>query len=117
MTILDDEIIIIFHRTSNQKFFNVQTLKMMKTLIKNGLFFSGRVEEKALKKDVLIDESGRIKEIAPCNSFDEEGLKIIDANGKWIVPGFVDSHTHYDAEVLASPGLKESAIHGVLPLF
>lgn len=52
MTILDDEIIIIFHRTSNQKFFNVQTLKMMKTLIKNGLFFSGIVEEKALKKDI-----------------------------------------------------------------
>jgi len=61
----------------------------------------------------LIDESGRFEEIGPCNSFDEEGLKIIDANGKWIVPGFVDSHTHYDAEVLASPGLKESARHGV----
>src|SRR5690606_35653261 len=36
-----------------------------------------------------------------------------DAEGKWIVPGFIDSHTHYDAEVLASPGLKESARHGV----
>lgn len=85
----------------------------MKTLIKNGLFFSGMSKEKAIKQDVLIDDSGQIAEIGSCNSFDEVGLKIIEAEGKWIVPGFVDSHTHYDAEVLASPGLKESARHGV----
>ena len=85
----------------------------MQTLIKNGLFFSGRADEKALKQDVLIDEFGRIKDVGPCNSFIEEDLRIIEADGKWVVPGFVDSHTHYDAEVLASPGLKESARHGV----
>ena len=85
----------------------------MKTLIKNGLFFSGNPDEKASIKDILIDELGRIAEIASCNSIPAEDLEIIDAEGKWIVPGFVDSHTHYDAEVLASPGLKESARHGV----
>ncbi|MBO3097812.1 N-acyl-D-amino-acid deacylase family protein [Gelidibacter pelagius] len=85
----------------------------MKTLIKNGLFFSGMPDEKAVKQDVLIDDDGRILEIGLSNSFSEEGLNIIDAEGQWIVPGFVDSHTHYDAELLASPGLKESARHGV----
>lgn len=30
-----------------------------------------------------------------------------------MTPGFVDTHTHYDAEVLMSPGLKESVKHGV----
>lgn len=84
----------------------------MKTLIKNGLFFSGNPEEKASIKDLLIAE-GRILEIGNNLSIDDDKFEIIDADGKWIVPGFVDSHTHYDAEVLASPGLKESARHGV----
>src|SRR5690606_37774887 len=85
----------------------------MKTFIKNGLFFSGMPDEKAVKQDVLIDGDGRILEIGSSISFSEEDLEIIDAEGKWIVPGFIDSHTHYDAEILASPGLKESARHGV----
>ena len=38
---------------------------------------------------------------------------MIDAAGKWIVPGFLDVHTHYDAEVLLDPGLRESVRHGV----
>jgi N-acyl-D-aspartate/D-glutamate deacylase len=88
-------------------------LKPMSTLIKNGLFFSGNPDEKAIKQDLLIDDSGRILEIGSNISSSEEDLKIIDAEGKWIIPGFIDSHTHYDAEVLASPGLKESARHGV----
>ena len=85
----------------------------MNTLIKNGLFFSGNPDEKAIPQDILIDVSGRIQEIGACHSFSEIGVEIIDAEGKWIVPGFINSHTHYDAEILASPGLKESARHGV----
>ncbi len=85
----------------------------MSTLIKNGFFFSGMPDEKAMMRDILIDDSGCIQAIGDCNSFDDSGLEIIDAEGKWVMPGFVDSHTHYDAEVLASPGLKESARHGV----
>lgn len=80
-------------------------------LIKNGLFFSGDPEEKAVVKDVLILEDGRLGD--PSTLQTDEDIAIIDAAGKWIVPGFVDSHTHYDAEVIASPGLKESARHGV----
>ncbi|RDI66739.1 N-acyl-D-aspartate/D-glutamate deacylase [Nocardia pseudobrasiliensis] len=42
-----------------------------------------------------------------------EGVRTIDATGKWVVPGLIDVHTHYDAEVLFAPGLGESARHGV----
>lgn len=85
----------------------------MNIIIKNGIFFSGLPDEKAVKQDILIDDNGRIQEIGDCGLLPDEDLEIIDAEGKWIVPGFIDSHTHYDAEILASPGLKESARHGV----
>ena len=39
--------------------------------------------------------------------------KVIEAHGKWVTPGFIDAHTHYDAEVLVSPSLSESIRHGV----
>ncbi|WP_067702797.1 N-acyl-D-amino-acid deacylase family protein [Nocardia jejuensis] len=42
-----------------------------------------------------------------------DGERTIDAAGKWVMPGMLDVHTHYDAEVLGSPGLGESVRHGV----
>ncbi|MBF6415372.1 N-acyl-D-amino-acid deacylase family protein [Nocardia cyriacigeorgica] len=42
-----------------------------------------------------------------------DGRTTIDATGKWVIPGLIDVHTHYDAEVLFNPGLGESARHGV----
>ncbi len=39
--------------------------------------------------------------------------QIIDATGKWVLPGMLDIHTHYDVEVLNGPSLSESLRHGV----
>jgi N-acyl-D-aspartate/D-glutamate deacylase len=39
--------------------------------------------------------------------------QVIDATGRWVLPGFVDIHTRYDVEVLGGPGLPESMRHGV----
>ncbi|HJT95788.1 MAG TPA: amidohydrolase family protein, partial [Mycobacterium sp.] len=38
---------------------------------------------------------------------------VIDAVGKWVLPGMIDIHTHYDVEVLGGPSLSESLRHGV----
>ncbi|GAB0104705.1 hypothetical protein JMUB6875_36800 [Nocardia sp. JMUB6875] len=42
-----------------------------------------------------------------------DGARTVDATGKWVMPGMLDVHTHYDAEVLGNPGLGESVRHGV----
>ena len=84
----------------------------MRILIKNGLFYSGDKNDKASIKHLLINEEGIIEKISS-DPILEQDCHIIDASGKWITPGFIDCHTHYDAEVIASPGLKESARHGI----
>ncbi|HEY9418421.1 MAG TPA: amidohydrolase family protein [Pseudonocardia sp.] len=43
----------------------------------------------------------------------DESARVIDVTGKWVLPGLIDIHTHYDAEVLLNPGLGESIRHGV----
>ena len=81
----------------------------MITVIKNGLLFDGS-NEKAQKKDLVI-KNGKvdtITEVAP----KIENANVIDASNKWVTPGFVDIHTHYDAEVEVMPGLEESIRHG-----
>lgn len=43
----------------------------------------------------------------------EPGARVIDGTSKWVVPGFIDDHTHHDGEVLVAPRLGESVRHGV----
>ncbi len=62
------------------------------------------------KADVAID-GGRITQVG-----DLKGVaagKTIDAEGKLITPGFVDLHTHLDAQVGWDPEMKSSSYHGV----
>src|SRR5690606_24334809 len=63
------------------------------------------------RADVLV-EDGVVRRIG--RDLDvPEGADVIDADGCWVTPGFVDLHTHYDAEVEFSPDLTESVRHGI----
>jgi N-acyl-D-aspartate/D-glutamate deacylase len=80
-------------------------------IINNGLYFDGTGAEGQPRSLKIVD--GRVAEIS-AEPFDAQGAETaIDAAGQWVMPGFLDTHTHYDAELLAAPGLNESVRHGV----
>ncbi len=78
-------------------------------VIRNGTIFDGSGSS-PIRADLGIrgDIVATIGNIEP-GTADRE----IDADGKWVIPGMIDAHTHYDAEVLNAPGIGESVRHGV----
>ena len=54
---------------------------------------------------------GRIAKIGDLSN-DEAG-EIIDATGKIVTPGFVDLHTHLDAQIGWDPMMTSTSYHGV----
>jgi N-acyl-D-aspartate/D-glutamate deacylase len=51
--------------------------------------------------------------IAALGEVSEEARATLDATGKVVAPGFVDVHTHYDAQVFWDGTLSPSSFHGV----
>jgi N-acyl-D-aspartate/D-glutamate deacylase len=53
---------------------------------------------------------GRVVEVGELS---EDGAVVIDAAGLVVAPGFIDLHSHYDAQVFWDTTLKPSCLHGV----
>jgi N-acyl-D-amino-acid deacylase len=58
--------------------------------------------------DVAVTD-GVITAIGP----DLDGNDVLDATGCVVAPGFIDIHTHYDAQVFWDPALRPTSYHGV----
>ncbi len=84
-------------------------------LLNNGTVFDGSGGEGKVA-NVLI-ENGKISAIDSNPIPVGDDVISIDATGLWVMPGFIDIHTHYDGEIEIDPSLSESVRHGVTTVF
>ena len=77
-------------------------------LIKNGTVVDG-TGARRYQADVAISD-GKVAEIGKVT---EGAKRTIDAHGLVVTPGFVDPHTHYDAQICWDGAVTPSSWHGV----
>ena len=77
------------------------------TVIRGGTVIDGSGTP-GISADVLVS-GGKIIEIG----HNLVGDRVLDATGCVVAPGFIDIHTHYDAQIFWDPALTPSCFHGV----
>jgi len=78
-------------------------------VIKDGMVFDGTGAPR-VRADVGIDD-GKIAAVGRVDATD--AAKVIDGTGLHVAPGFVDLHTHYDAQLFWDPYCTLSGWHGI----
>lgn len=85
----------------------------MGAVIRGGLVIDG-TGRAGIAADVAL-EGDRIAAIGAPGSL--SGERIVDATGLVVAPGFIDIHTHHDAQVFWDPACTPSPLHGVTSVF
>ena len=80
---------------------------MTDLVIRGGTVYDG-TGTPGTRADVAISD-GVVTEIGA----NVRGDNVLDASGCAVTPGFIDIHTHYDAQVFWDPTLRPSSYHGV----
>lgn len=81
----------------------------MKTLLKNGLIVDGN-NTKPYIGNVLIENDFII---AVGNIDIDDVDNIIELNGLTVAPGFIDTHSHSDLEILSQPEVLPKIMQGI----
>src|ERR1700741_5164287 len=83
--------------------------KAMHDLVIRGATVIDGLGHDPLRADVAVKE-GRIRAIGEAGS---DAAEVVDAGGLALMPGIIDLHTHYDAQVTWDPTLSPSPSLGV----
>lgn len=82
----------------------------MKILIKNGLIADGSGNKELYKGDIEIT-GDKISDIGKIDARNHD--KVIDAKSNIIAPGFIDTHSHSDLEILVDPYVEPKVRQGI----
>ena len=78
-------------------------------IISGGTLIDGTGAD-AVKADLAV-KNGKIERIGDLSQ--DSAAETIDATGKIVTPGFIDLHTHLDAQIGWDPLMSSSSFHGV----
>lgn len=83
-----------------------------KVLLKNGFIIDGQ-ENSEIKKGSIIIENEIIQDVIFEDKINQDNYEVIDIEGNYVCPGFIDVHSHSDLTIIAYPEAESAISQGV----